>query len=153
MTARRFIYWWLGGTLAFFAVTALVNAIVDPYDLYGWVSITGFNRYKTQAADQTRMTKPYLIERANPATILLGSSRVEVGFDPESNAWPAAMRPVFNLGIPASGPDEQYRILQHALVTAHPKYVVFGIGFADAHVAPTHRLFAAGCAGNQTNLQ
>ena len=87
------------------------------------------------------MVKPYWVARLHPGTLLIGSSRIEVGFDPKSAAWPTAMQPVFNLGIPGSGPDSQSRILQHALATTQPKYVVFGVSFVDAHKPPTHGLF------------
>ena len=66
------------------------------------------NQKKTQAVDESRLAKPYMVERVQPTTLLLGSSRVEVGFDPNSAGWPASMRPVFNLGMPGSGPYEQY---------------------------------------------
>lgn len=149
MTTRQFIISWLAGTLALLTATAIFNVIVDPYDIYGLVSIAGFNQYKTQAIDQSRLTKPYLVARANPTTLLLGSSQIEVGFDPDSEAWPREMRPVFNLGMPGSSPYDQYRLLQHALMTAHPRYVIFGINFVDAHMQRTHRLLAAGASGNK----
>jgi hypothetical protein len=52
------------------------------------------------------------------------------------------MRPVFNLGIPGSDPASQLRILQHALAMTRPKYVIFGVSFADAHKPPARGLFA-----------
>ncbi len=142
MSAKRFFWYWLAGVSTMLVFVAIVNAVVDPYAIYGWLDATNFNTNKTQATDESRLTKPYLVERSHPTTLLLGSSRVEVGFDPKSSYWPSSMRPVFNLAIPASGPPEQLAILQHALVTTRPKYVVIGISFEDAHVPPTNRLLA-----------
>ncbi len=140
MAPRRFVWRWLAGALGMLALVALINVIVDPYDIYGWVSIAGFNSNKTQAIAESRMTKPYLIERTHPATLLLGSSRVEAGFDPESAAWPETLRPVLNLGLPGAGPYGQFRILQDALATTRPKLVLMGISFAEAQIAPMHNV-------------
>ena len=140
MAPRRFVWTWLVGALGMLALVALINVIVDPYDIYGWVSIAGFNSNKTQAIAKSRMTKPYLIERTHPATLLLGSSRVEAGFNPESTAWPETLRPVLNLGLPGAGPYGQFRILQDALATTRPKLVFMGISFAEAQIAPTHNV-------------
>ena len=142
-TPKRFIGWWLAGTIGLLALAALTNLVIDPYAAYGWISIPGINQKKTQAVDESRLAKPYMVEREQPTTLLLGSSRVEVGFDPSSPAWPPAMRPVFNLGVPGSGPYEQYRLLQHALATTHPKYVLIGTGFGDWHVQPSRTVVNA----------
>ncbi len=136
MLPRQFVCSWLAGVLGMLTLVALVNVIIDPYGIYGWVNIAGFNRNKTQAIAESRMVKPYLIDRMHPATLVLGSSRIEVGFDPESEAWPEALRPVLNLGLPGSGPYGQFRILQDALATTHPKLVLMGISFADAQLVP-----------------
>lgn len=140
---KRFVGWWIAGTIGLLALAALTNLVIDPYAAYGWISIPGVNQKKTQAVDESRLAKPYMVEREQPTTLLLGSSRVEVGFDPNSTAWPSTMRPVFNLGIPGSGPYEQYRLLQHAFATAHPKYVLIGTGFGDWHVQPSRTVINA----------
>jgi hypothetical protein len=138
MNSRLFVKLCLITTCMILAVVALINAIVDPYELYGLVSRGGFNQRKTQAVDQARLVKPYLVARSHPTTLLLGSSRVEVGFNPDSALWPEAMRPVFNLGMPATGPRLQLMLLQHALAVTNPRHVVLGIGFEDAHIPPSH---------------
>src|ERR1700722_2220382 len=144
MRPKRFVGWWFAGTIGLLALAALINLVIDPYGVYGWISILGVNQMKTQAVDESRLAKPYMVEREQPTTLLLGSSRVEVGFDPKSAAWPVAMQPVFNLGMPGSGPYEQYRLLQHALATTHPKYVLIGTSFGDWHIQPSRTIINAG---------
>jgi hypothetical protein len=148
-----FVWRWLLAVLGMLTLVALVNIIVDPYEIYGWVSIEGFNRNKTQAIAESRMIKPYLIEQVHPSTLLLGSSRIEVGFDPESAAWPTALRPVLNLGLPGSGPHGQFRILQDALATTHPNLIFMGISFADAQLAPIRNTTAPANATATTEFE
>ena len=109
---------------------------VDPYAIFGSPTIAGFNRDKTRVVDRSRLAKPYLVERAHPATIVVDSSSVEAGLDPDSPSWPAALKPVFNLGITGSGPYTQLRFLQDALATARPKLIVLGTSFDEALIMP-----------------
>ncbi|MGA3403761.1 MAG: hypothetical protein ABSC95_31495 [Acetobacteraceae bacterium] len=132
MAAKRFVWWWLTAVVGLLTLTALANFSVDPYGIYGWINIAGLNQDKTQAVDQSRMAKVYLVDHARPATLLIGSSRVEAGLDPESPAWPQDLRPVFNLGIPGSDPYTQLRYLQDALATTRPKLVVIGTDFIES---------------------
>ena len=44
-----FVWRWLLAVLGMLTLVALVNIIVDPYEIYGWVSIEGFNRNKNSS--------------------------------------------------------------------------------------------------------
>jgi hypothetical protein len=135
MTGRRFFWLWLAGSLAILTLAAAVNLIVDPYGVYGLVRIVGVNDDKTAAVAQSRMAKHYLVERVHPATLLIGSSRVEAGLDPESDAWPQDLRPVFNMGSAGTGPHSQLRLLQDSLAAAQPRLVVIGTDFIESLTA------------------
>jgi hypothetical protein len=128
--ARYLLVW---GTLAAACIglVAATNLLVDPYGIFGFINQDGFNRLKPHAGANGVMSKAYQIQRATPRTLLLGNSRVEVGFDPESPAWPQNARPVFNLGLPGTGPITSLRYLQHALASSQPGYVVLGVDFMD----------------------
>jgi hypothetical protein len=89
------------------------------------------------------LTKPYLVERQDWSTLVLGASNADIGFDPQSPAWPDTARPVFNLAIDGSGPTTQARFLQHALETRRPKIVLIGVALEDAMVFPARRVSAA----------
>ncbi|MGY9054778.1 MAG: hypothetical protein ACKVGZ_04085, partial [Alphaproteobacteria bacterium] len=73
-----------------------LNAVVDPYGLYGWVELSGFNAKKAYAHNHTRLAKQARAERIGAKTVIIGNSRVDVGLDPSSSAWPQNDRPVIN---------------------------------------------------------
>jgi hypothetical protein len=75
------------------------------------------------------MMKAYDVLRAAPNTLILGSSRVDIGLDAQNSAWPVVDRPVYNLGLSAASPYVSYRYLQHALSRSRVALVVLGLDF------------------------
>ncbi|MBN9509074.1 MAG: hypothetical protein J0I21_08155 [Alphaproteobacteria bacterium] len=122
--ARRFCLVWLGALLAILAVVAGFDAAVDPYAVFGAPRLAGFNARKIAAAPQQRMAKTYEVERIRPVTVLLGSSRVDIGLDPASPAWPVAMRPVFNYGLDGMGLRQARAALMQAAATGRLRNAV-----------------------------
>jgi hypothetical protein len=80
------------------------------------------------------VTKPYLVARAKPATLVMGTSPADVAFDPLSPDWPADLKPVFNLSIDGASPYQMYRFEQDALAVSKPKLVVISISLEDSQV-------------------
>ena len=72
-----------------------------------------------------------------PASLVLGNSRAEIGFDPESPAWPESARPVFNLALPGAGIAAVADELAEALRSTSPRLVVVGLDFLDFRVDPS----------------
>jgi hypothetical protein len=105
VSATRYLRSLLLATLALLGVAALFNLLVDPYGLFRVISLEGFNRIKSQAGQRAETFKRHGAERMRPNALILGNSRAEVGFDPQSPAWPVAVRPVFNLALPGAGVD------------------------------------------------
>ena len=140
---KRFLGIWLAGLVILACIVVLLNVAVDPYGILGTPPIPGRTAEKFSAADRPRLTKSYLVDRVDAATLLLGASNVDVGFNPLSPAWPASNRPVFNLAIDGSLPGTLYRYLQHALVHSHPKLILLGLTLEDTMVMPQKRLAAA----------
>ncbi len=118
------------------AAVCAVNLATDPYYLFGLVRIAGFNQHKSQAGERIQMAKAYLVARAHPHTLLIGNSRVEIGFDPQSPAWSATGRPIFNLGVPGATMLVQRLYLEHALRRARPQTVIIGLDFTDFLLRP-----------------
>jgi hypothetical protein len=129
---QRFILTWLLGLIVILGFVVGVNIIIDPYGIVGSPRIDGLNRYKVAAVDWPRVTKPYLITRTDPATLVMGSSPADVGLDPSSAAWPADRRPVFNMAIDGSSPRAQLSFEQHGLAATHPKLVVICLTLEDS---------------------
>jgi hypothetical protein len=130
--AKRYLWTWLLGTFAIIGAVALFNLLVDPYGVYRIVTISGFNGVKSQASQRALLFKRHAAERARPNTLVLGNSRAEIGFDPESSAWPAAVRPVFNMALPGTGVFTAVEELQNFLRTGSaPRLLVVGVDFLD----------------------
>lgn len=108
-----------------------VNYIVDPYGIYRLIDRPGFNKLKPKAGVNSRLAKPYNVQRVRPQTLLLGNSRVESGIDPGSPQWPLSGQPVYNFALPASGIATALENLQYALAVATPRTVVLGLEFFD----------------------
>ena len=122
------------------AAVATFNLLVDPYDLFRVVDLEGFNRIKSQAGQRAVMFKRKNVERIRPNALILGNSRAEIGFDPDSPAWPAAVRPVFNLALPGTGPHaalDEFRRVQDINAL---RLVLIGLDFLDFRVDPSSRI-------------
>jgi hypothetical protein len=121
-----------------FAATLLAVAaftrLIDPYAYWGGPEIAGLNRYKPASVKHLRAVKLRQVERVQPATLLVGNSRVGVGFDPEAAAWPAEARPVYNLGLAGTGTAELVEAAVEAMDRTRPKALVFAADFVDFRV-------------------
>jgi hypothetical protein len=105
------------------------NWLVDPYYLGSGLRLTGFNAVKPEAFDYSRVWKPHALASYGAETLILGTSSVEAGLDPESPAW--KYHPVFNAAFGAAHPYEVMRLFQHAIAVAKPRQVVLGLDFTS----------------------
>jgi hypothetical protein len=126
---RRFLRYWCLSFLATVVIVAMVNILIDPYLLFRMPRVAGLNAYKPASISQERLMKGYEVIDARPNTVLLGSSRVDVGMDARHPAWAAADRPVYNLALAGGGPYASYRYLQHVMAGNRVGFVVLGLDF------------------------
>ena len=141
----RFLRAWLIASLALLALVAGFNALIDPYAVFGTPRIAGLNAFKTASATHAALSKTYEVERIRPRTVLIGSSTVDIGLDPEDPIWPKDLRPVFDYGVPGSLPPFQYRTLQQAAAAGTLKQAIIVLSFLDALQPPA----AEGAAGRR----
>ena len=139
----RYVAIWAGTLALIIGAVVGLNVIVDPYAIIGTPPIAGLTAQKPAAADWPRVTKAYMVQRAHPTTLIIGNSTADVGFNPDSTAWPPRARPVFNLAIDGGLPSTHLRYLQHALSVTHPTHVLISVNFTESMVLPTHQLSAA----------
>jgi hypothetical protein len=99
----RFCLIWLTCLLVLIGAVGVFDALVDPYLVIGAPRIAGFNAVKPETETHTLLAKTYLLARAPYAGVMFGDSKVDIGLDPKSPAWPDDARPVFNDGLPGSG--------------------------------------------------
>lgn len=131
LSHRRYLVLLICLLAAGVGLAALVNLMVDPYGIYGLGVRRGLNEIKPHAGTNSVMAKAYQVQRVKPRTLVLGNSRAEVGFNPESRAWPQALQPVYNLALPGTGPLTSLRYLEHAAAIQKPALVVLGVDFMD----------------------
>jgi hypothetical protein len=136
-SAARYLWSWVMSTVALLVAILAVNLVVDPYGLFRIVDVPGLNRIKSQAGERAALFKRTGVERMRPASLVLGNSRAEIGFDPESPAWPESARPVFNLALPGAGIAAVADELAEALRSTSPRLVVVGLDFLDFRVDPS----------------
>jgi tetratricopeptide (TPR) repeat protein len=124
---RNFIASLLAGIFLSACAVPLANIVIDPFFRFDLVEIEGFNAQKPQFAGEARLAKPGVVCRLQPGSVILGTSRVEVGINPRHPGWDRGYGPVYNLGLAGSGLKELYLTLQHA-VHASPRLRVALIG-------------------------
>jgi hypothetical protein len=114
--------------LTFFLLIAVVNSTVDPFGFFNLIRINGFNSPKTEIRKKDKLLKAVLVSRIRPEAVVLGSSRVAAGLNPDHPALRDYF-PRYNLAI--DGPDIYIirRYLQHALANSVLKEVVIGLDF------------------------
>jgi hypothetical protein len=127
--AATFISVWVRACLTIVACLSVLNLLVDPYLLFDVPRVAGFNARKSAAAKQERMMKAYDVVRYRPKSIILGSSRVDIGLDARHFAWPEELRPTYNLGLGGADLYMSYRYLQHVLSQRQVELVVVGLDF------------------------
>ncbi len=145
---------YLGLAAAAFATTlglaAAVNVAVDPYGLFGTPRVEGLTAVKPAAVERSRVSKPYQVERARPATVIAGNSRAEIGLDPASRCWAETERPVYNLGLPGASLPLQLATLRHAVEGGSVRTVVLTLDFLDVLRAGDTATAGEGGSGGET---
>lgn len=111
--------------------TVAFTIVVDPYRMFDTAQVAGWNEMKPRVYSQANLAKTYQLERIAPKTLLLGNSRVEVGFDPESEHWPESARPVFNGGQAGTDLFTSWALLRDAVAVKPPRTVIIGLDIID----------------------
>jgi hypothetical protein len=123
--------WMLLAAAALVLLAGAVNLAIDPYGLFGAPAIPGVNAKKSEAYNHVRLAKQQRLLRLQPATLLIGNSRVDVGLDPESPLWPVRMQPVVNMGVPGEGLEGSLASLRLALRETPATTIFLGLDFTD----------------------
>ena len=85
MNAHAYLRWFFGIALLGAVAIGGVNAVVDPYGIFDLVRLPGVNVEKPQRlATGGRIQKSVRLSRGRYDTLILGSSRTQIGIDPQS---------------------------------------------------------------------
>lgn len=113
--AGHFLIAFLLGFLGVFGAVLAVTSVVDPYGLSPLDPDLGsFNATRMERRQLDRMIKPIEAIERQPKTLLLGTSRVRQGFDPDDFDG-TGFAPVYNLGINFSSLTESIVLLNTIL--------------------------------------
>lgn len=112
------------------AAAAVVNAVVDPYRVFGLVDVAGFNAHKPRAMERGYLSKLAGVRRVLPQRVIVGNSRAEVGLDPASPAWGDALV-TYNAAQPGTGPDTALAFLREAQAQGKLEQGIIGVDFVD----------------------
>ena len=85
--ARAFLSTWLAAATALGACVFAFTLVVDPYRMLDLVAIEPLNASRPKAVNQTSIAKAYGVARAKADVVLVGNSRVDVGFAAEDPLW------------------------------------------------------------------
>ena len=100
---------------------------MDPYYAFGTPNFPGINAVRPLYESHVPVVKPYQVRRIKPDAIILGSSRAEVGLDPQHPGW--AAKNVFNYGLPSATSYEVMLAFLDAQSGGQLKQAVVGLDF------------------------
>lgn len=103
------------------------NRFMDPFDIFDGLRIEGINAKKPAFFTHLRLSKAFAVYKFKPTAIILGSSRSEIGIDPQHPGW--GNQHVYNLGLANVNIYEVLRYLQHAQAIHPLKQVILMLDF------------------------
>ena len=127
-------------TLFISCISALVlaagfNWFVDPYAMYWSPLVDGLNQLKPEAGNRSRTSKPYVLSKITPNTVIVGNSRVEMGLNP-SNALLKGS--AFNSALPGIGYNQQIASALHQIDTnPELKHIILSLDYLDFLYSPS----------------
>lgn len=120
----------LGLPTAALLATFAFCAYVDPFGLYRWFAVReGLNAQKPRQQSHERMVRAADLNRLKPDALILGTSRAQVGLDPDAEAWKGHATNPANAAFSDGTPYEALRYLQHAHALSPVKVAVFGADY------------------------
>lgn len=100
---------------------------IDPYGIFGRPVALPVNRLQIEKFNHTKLFKAADLTRVRPMTLLLGSSRTDLGLDPQHPAL-GDRQPAYNLGLVGPNMYEVKRYFDRALLQQPDlKTVVLGV--------------------------
>lgn len=125
---RRFLGWFGGCLLAGELGLAGFNLVVDPYGINHLATLPGLNVEKTQRLyGGGRIERSLRLWLEDYETIILGSSRAQVGLDPASRVL-APIR-AYNASLAGTSMAELYNVGRFVLDHERPKRIIIGLDF------------------------
>ena len=116
------------------AALAGFNFLLDPYGYFGAPRIAGVNERALGFNHRLLLAKALAVSRMRPASIVLGNSRAEAGYDPQHPG--ITERPAYNLAIGGSGLGQIRRYFLEALNAGGLRHVILALDYTMFDGAP-----------------
>src|SRR5262249_27130231 len=129
MLAASYIRILLVSALAVLGVVGAFNLVIDPYDISRIMDWPRLNGMKPAELGRARLRKPFDLWRNNYDGVVLGTSQVEHGIDPEHPGLLSPGITLYNAGISEERPFEQAMLLRHAAEVAHVRFAIVALDF------------------------
>jgi len=123
----HYLFRLLACIIALLAGIALFNWFINPYGYFNAPRLKGINEKTLGFNHRLRLAKALAIDKIRPATVIVGNSRAEAGYDPEHSGFTAP--PVYNLAMGGGGMDETRRYLLEALALGEVRHIVIALDF------------------------
>lgn len=123
---RRWTAYFIYTVLSVIILSALINYLGNPYNVFGYDDQNPRNCIKKHVISD-RMTKVYTLKERQPQTILVGTSRI--GMFPETAFEPFFSKPVMNFALVGSTVTEQADYISFAIRNAPIRTVIWSMDF------------------------
>lgn len=124
---RRYLRLLLLACALFSGAAVLLNALVDPLDIYRLVVRRGFNADKSEYQPYARVAKPVQMEWQGYERYAFGASRVDLAVPMEYGQWAKDYPRGFNAALNASNLQTILDMLQHAAAVGDVKDVLIAV--------------------------
>lgn len=123
-----------------FSAVCSLNYLVNPFNMFNIERVKGLNEIKPSASKRVRIFKKYQPLYIKPKTLILGTSRVEMGFETTHESLDL-YRPVYNLGLPGMSMTGQLSYAQNIIDKLNVKTVIIAIDFTNFLAKPNNSDF------------
>ena len=122
---KKWVKSFLQASLVIIFSVSAINYTINPYNVFGHELDQLFSKKNNVLSD--RMSKFYAVNRLNPKTIMMGTSRI--GVLPSSQLDPYLEGPIYNLSMAGSTIDEQAAYIRYMVSHHKIKNVVWSLDF------------------------
>ncbi len=131
MNFRRYIIRFTLFAVLLSGMTVAVNYVIDPFLVFGSKRIDGISAIKADINDHTAFMKSYHPLHDQWDALILGNSRVEMGFDPKHRCFGELGMQVYNLGVPGAKIDEVTEFAANVIYQQDISEIFLSIDYAD----------------------
>jgi hypothetical protein len=110
----------------FISFTALMNYLINPYDVFSHHFLSSFITKKNHPIS-SRMTKFYQAVQKHPVTIMMGTSRMGMFSIQQVDKYVPG--PIYNMSMPGSTIEEQIAYMNYMIKYENTSHIILGLDF------------------------